>query len=226
MAMAQSERVYISRRKVAEKALALVDEVGVDALNIRRLGAELGVNGASLYYHYRSKDDILEAVARHVLRGLELPDTESDDWRGWLVQCNLSYRDTLMRHPNVVPILLRGSPGRYRPDVVIEYLTAAFVREGYSPDDIVWILEVLESFTIGLVLVANTETTDGQDRGPARNQAVFVAICRGLIEQMITVASITEPRRARSPAARARRVATAHGPGPAASRTGRATKAG
>src|ERR1700722_9536854 len=175
-------RIYISRREVAEKALVLVDAVGVEGFNIRSLGGLLGVNGASLYYHYRNKDDILEDVARHALRDLELPDPESEDWLAWLVACNLGYRNALLAHPNVVPILLRGAPGRYRPQFVMDYLTKIFDESGYRADDLEWMLEVLESFTIGLVLVSKTGTATGHDRGPANNAQQFEAILRGLIE--------------------------------------------
>ena len=62
----------ISRRGVAEAALQLIDEKGLEAFNIRKLGEMLGVNGASLYHPYNSKAEIFEDVARLVLGGVEL----------------------------------------------------------------------------------------------------------------------------------------------------------
>jgi AcrR family transcriptional regulator len=182
----------ISRRRVAEKALGLLDEVGVEGFNIRRLGTALGVNGASLYYHYPSKSEILEDVTRYVLSSLRLPDPSSDDWLDWLVECNLNYRDILLSHPNVIPLILKGNPGRYRPSSVEDYLAQCFENTGHSPDDIKWILEVVEAFAIGLVLVARSGIDIPGEVGPARNDTQFRSICRGLIELLVRTGKPTK----------------------------------
>ena len=57
--MGRPKQALISRRKTLEVALRIIDEEGLDALSIRRLGDELNVRGISLYHHFPSKEHIL-----------------------------------------------------------------------------------------------------------------------------------------------------------------------
>src|ERR671919_363897 len=63
----------LSRERVVEAGLKLVDREGVSALTMRRLGRELGVEAMSLYGYVRNKDDLVEAVVQRVYGELSLP---------------------------------------------------------------------------------------------------------------------------------------------------------
>src|SRR5207248_11528910 len=67
-------RERLTRERVVEAAIALVDAEGIDALTMRRLGKELGVEGMALYTHVENKDGLLNAVSQQILSELELPD--------------------------------------------------------------------------------------------------------------------------------------------------------
>ena len=60
------ERPRLSKRTVTESALKLADADGLDALTIRKLAQHLGVTPMALYWHFRSKEDLLEGVAEQV----------------------------------------------------------------------------------------------------------------------------------------------------------------
>ena len=111
-------------------ALALVDAEGLQGVSTRRLAAELGVRGPSLYNHFGTKDEILDAVADRVCAKVDLTMFEDGtDWRDALLAWGRSYRAALAAHPHIVPHLARG-PGR-RPsqlrmaDAVFGAMTAA-----------------------------------------------------------------------------------------------------
>ena len=55
-------REPLSRARVLDGAIALADREGIDALSMRRLGQELGIEAMSLYTHVRGKDDLLGPV--------------------------------------------------------------------------------------------------------------------------------------------------------------------
>lgn len=111
-AMARPRKPLLSTDRIVETARALVDAEGLAALSTRRLAAELGVSGPSLYNHFRTKDEILEAVADSVSTQVDLSMFEGDrDWRTALHDWALSYRSALRDHPNIVPVLAQG-PGR------------------------------------------------------------------------------------------------------------------
>jgi TetR/AcrR family tetracycline transcriptional repressor len=75
-----ASRVSLSRELVAERAVGLADAEGLDAITIRRLATELGVTPMALYWHYKTKDDLLDAAADRVLADLDLPASTAPSW--------------------------------------------------------------------------------------------------------------------------------------------------
>ena len=111
-AMARPRKPLLSTDRIVETARVLVDAEGLAAVSTRRLAAELGVSGPSLYNHFRTKDQILEAVADSVSAQVDLSMFEDGrDWRTALHDWAVSYRSALRDHPNIVPVLATG-PGR------------------------------------------------------------------------------------------------------------------
>ena len=84
------------RTRALEEALRIADSEGLDALSIRRLADGLGVKGASLYHHFKDKDEILDGVAFLALSDLGPPDDEALPWIDWLLQVARSYRQALL----------------------------------------------------------------------------------------------------------------------------------
>jgi AcrR family transcriptional regulator len=111
-AMARPRKPLLSTDRIVETARVLVDAEGLAAVSTRRLAAELGVSGPSLYNHFRTKDQILEAVADSVSAQVDLSMfSDGRDWRTALHDWAVSYRSALRDHPNIVPVLATG-PGR------------------------------------------------------------------------------------------------------------------
>ena len=72
-------REKLSRDRVIETALALMDDEGLEAVTMRRVGRELGVEAMSLYNHVEDKEDLLDGICEHVMSGFRFPEP-SDDW--------------------------------------------------------------------------------------------------------------------------------------------------
>ncbi|HKN92567.1 MAG TPA: TetR/AcrR family transcriptional regulator C-terminal domain-containing protein [Acidimicrobiia bacterium] len=98
-------RNTLSRAVIVAAALALVDEEGLEALTMPRLGTHLGVGTMSLYRHIEGKDDLLDGVAAQVLSGVTVPSGASDDWEGRVVGYLRSLRAEALRHPALARIL-------------------------------------------------------------------------------------------------------------------------
>ncbi|MEU3775078.1 TetR/AcrR family transcriptional regulator C-terminal domain-containing protein [Streptomyces sp. NPDC032472] len=150
--MARPRKPLLSRDRIVEAAGALVDAEGLEAVSTRRLAAALGVSGPSLYNHFRTKDEILDAVADAVSARVDLSMFEAgagQDWREALHDWAHSYRAALADHPNIVPVLARG-PGR-RPaglrlaDAVFGAMTAA----GWPPAQATRIGALMRYFILG-----------------------------------------------------------------------------
>lgn len=93
----------ISRDQVLKAALELVDDEGLDALSMRRLGERIGVEAMSLYGHVPNKEAVLDGVHEAVLQEMHVPAPECD-WAADLCGLALSFRATLLAHPNAVPL--------------------------------------------------------------------------------------------------------------------------
>lgn len=134
--MARPRKPLLSRDRIVEAASALVDAEGLDAVSTRRLAAELGVSGPSLYNHFRNKDEILDAVADAVSAKVDLSMFEEADPRDWpaaLHDWAVSYRAALAAHPHIVPVLAQG-PGRRPAGLrVADAVFGAMVRAGWPP---------------------------------------------------------------------------------------------
>ena len=97
----------ISKRKTLEAALRIIDTEGLDALSVRRLAVELNVNAASLYHHFRNKDEILVGAAQLALAEVRTPDTRDEPWQSWLQRNGDRLRRALVAHPDLIPIMMR-----------------------------------------------------------------------------------------------------------------------
>ena len=91
-------RTPLSRERVLQAAVDLADREGIDALSMRRLGAELGVEAMSLYNHVAGKDDLLDGMADRVVGEID-PATGDGGWKQALRTRILSARRTMLRHP-------------------------------------------------------------------------------------------------------------------------------
>ncbi|ATW47742.1 TetR/AcrR family transcriptional regulator [Streptomyces peucetius] len=153
--MARPRKPLLSRDRIVETASALVDAEGLDAVSTRRLAAELGVSGPSLYNHFRNKDEILDAVADAVSARVDLSMFDEDDGRDWRTSLHdwaVSYRAALSAHPNTVPVLARG-PGRRPAGLkVADAVFGAMVRAGWPPAQATSIGALMRYFITGSAL--------------------------------------------------------------------------
>ncbi|MER6533978.1 TetR/AcrR family transcriptional regulator [Streptomyces sp. 900105755] len=156
--MARPRKPLLSTDRIVRAARELVDAEGLAAVSTRRLAAELGVSGPSLYNHFRTKDEILEAVADSVSAQVDLSMFEDlgrdagRDWRTALHDWAVSYRAALRAHPNIVPVLARG-PGRRPAGLrLADVVYGAMVDAGWPPAQATSIGALMRYFIMGSAL--------------------------------------------------------------------------
>lgn len=152
-AMARPRKPLLSTDRIVATARDLVDREGLAAVSTRRLAAELGVSGPSLYNHFRTKDEILEAVADSVSALVDLSMFEDGrDWRTALHDWAVSYRAALRDHPNIVPVLATG-PGRRPAGLKLaDAVYGAMVDAGWPPAQATSIGALMRYFIMGSAL--------------------------------------------------------------------------
>jgi TetR/AcrR family transcriptional regulator, tetracycline repressor protein len=99
-------RARLSKRAVVDRALKLADADGLDALTIRKLAQDLGVTPMALYWHFRSKDDLLQAVAEQVWGLIEVRVDPAVPWWAQLQAGLESLVRVLRAHPAAPQLLL------------------------------------------------------------------------------------------------------------------------
>jgi len=170
-------RKPLSRERILAAALELVDEQGIDALSMRKLGQALGYEAMSLYNHVSNKDDLLDGILDLVLS--EIEPLDQDGGLAAIRTSSLSAHEALRRHPWAAGQLTAS--GRIRP-ARIEFMNAllgALRNAGFSAETTYHAYHVLDAHIIGFSL---WEASHGQI--PAEIDDV-----RAFIDQMVPAAT-------------------------------------
>jgi AcrR family transcriptional regulator len=146
--MSGERRMPLNRARVLEAAIGLADREGIDAVSMRRLGQELGVEAMSLYTHVESKDDLLDGIADAIVAQVPV-DRTSADWQAALRRTILGARAMLLHHPWAARIIeTRTEPGpstlRY-----MDAIAGILLGGGFSADLAHHALHVLGSRVLG-----------------------------------------------------------------------------
>ena len=110
--MAATRRKPLNRERILDTALALVDDEGIEALSMRKLGQALGYEAMSLYNHVANKDDLLDGMLDLVLAEMEPP--APDGGFPAIRTAALSAHEALKRHPWAAGMLMSPA-GSVRP---------------------------------------------------------------------------------------------------------------
>lgn len=88
----------LNRQRVLEAAVTLADEIGIDALSMRRLSQELGVVPMALYKHVANREELVDGMVDLLIQEIE-PPLADVDWKVGVRHRVLSARRALLRHP-------------------------------------------------------------------------------------------------------------------------------
>lgn len=165
--MSTTTRVPLSRDRVAGAALAFIDEHGLAALSMRKLGAELGVEAMSLYNHVANKDDLLDAVSE-ILYGdvLARLDRTLSAWQDELRDLARTFRRVATEHQNAIPIFLdRVTPSRVKYEFLARCF-GIFTSAGFDTKEAAVAFDISASWALGAIrqelgLMADLERMGG-----------------------------------------------------------------
>ncbi|KXW78628.1 transcriptional regulator [Mycolicibacterium phlei] len=135
------ERGSINPDDIIKGAFELAEQVGIDNLSMPLLGKHLGVGVTSIYWYFRKKDDLLNAMTDRALRQyvFETPYVEAKDWRETLRNHARTMRKTFIGNPILCDLILIRSALSPRTAKVgvqeVEKAIASLVEAGLSPED-------------------------------------------------------------------------------------------
>lgn len=99
---ARSREIRLTRDLILETALTFVDTHGVEALSMRKLAAELGVNPMSLYHHVENKAAVLDGITRLVTEGAREVVVGPGTWQEQLYDLAYEFRALSLAHPSLI----------------------------------------------------------------------------------------------------------------------------
>jgi TetR/AcrR family transcriptional regulator, tetracycline repressor protein len=160
-------RATLTRERIIEKAIEFVDDRGLSALTMRRLGKELGVEAMSLYRYVNGREDLLEGIVDRLVEQLHLrPDDGElgpvDGWQAYLQWLAHGVRGLAVDHPHVFPLIATRHPAApwLRPPLrslrVVEEFLTTLIERGFSDERAVTAYRSFSSFLLGHLLLEVT----------------------------------------------------------------------
>jgi TetR/AcrR family tetracycline transcriptional repressor len=151
--MKKTDRSRLHRDDVLSAALDLLNEVGIDALSTRKLAERLGVQSPTLYWHFKSKGALLDAMSAAVMRRSRAPSTPGpqDDWYDWILADGRSFRRALLAFRDGARLHAGTRPGEAQRES-IEARLRLLCAAGFEPGAATLLLMSVGRFVVGWVL--------------------------------------------------------------------------
>ena len=131
------ERGSINPDDIIKGAFELAEQVGIDNVSMPLLGKHLGVGVTSIYWYFRKKDDLLNAMTLRRY-AFATPYVEAKDWRETLANHARSMRETFNGNPILCDlILIRSALSPRAAEVGVQEVEKAInslVEAGLSPE--------------------------------------------------------------------------------------------
>jgi AcrR family transcriptional regulator len=172
---AKDVRPRLSRERVLQAAVALADESGIEALSMRKLGEQVGVEAMSLYKHVANKDDLVDGMVDSVFAELELARDEPS-WRTAVRGRAVSVRTVLKRHPWAVPLMQsRTNPG---PSTLghLDALIGILRGAGFSVALTAHALSVVDAYVYGFAMQEKALPFDSEERSTEVIEHILAAM--------------------------------------------------
>ena len=163
-APAGTKPLGLSRESIADAAIELIEQHGLERLSMRTLASTIGCGTMSLYSYVKNRDDLVESIVEAMVERSRLPDIASerfDSWQDLARALSHAYRDLAFRYPNAHELLALAPYDRGPAAPHLEALARAFQRAGLSEDRSYEALGALDAYVVGFLLASVRSTLTG-----------------------------------------------------------------
>ncbi|MER7661987.1 TetR/AcrR family transcriptional regulator C-terminal domain-containing protein [Streptomyces sp. NPDC096193] len=169
-------REPLSRERIIESALRIIDDEGVEALSMRRIAAALGVQAMSLYNHVGGKADVLDGVTEYITTDMQITRHSRDSWEDGIRSVAHAFRRASLRHPRAGELVLTrqlNSPGVLP---TIDCSLEVLLEHGFEEANAVHALRLLVAFQVGsLMREFHSPAFQGEDESGVREREELLA---------------------------------------------------
>ncbi|MFJ9178807.1 TetR/AcrR family transcriptional regulator C-terminal domain-containing protein [Streptomyces sp. NPDC102360] len=155
----QNEKPRLDRSHVADTALDLLNDVGLEGLTLRAIAKQLNVQAPALYWHFKNKQALLDEMATVMFRrmtrageaGGEASYEPAGSWQEWLIQGNRQLRATLLDYRDGAKVFSgsRFTGTDHGPE--LEANLRLLIDAGFTADQAAWASTTAYMYTLGFV---------------------------------------------------------------------------
>ena len=143
----------LARDRIVAAAMSIIDAEGLDALSMRRLGAELGVNPMAAYYHVPNKAALYDLVLEAVMAGVDMSGIDqSASHAEQLKQAARAYRAAILAHPRAIPVLAARSVRTAAALRPVEPFLGILFAAGLTADEALAAVDAVAQYILGGVV--------------------------------------------------------------------------
>jgi TetR/AcrR family transcriptional regulator, tetracycline repressor protein len=155
----------IDQQKIVRTALRLLDRIGLESLSMRRLSDELGVHVSALYWHFKNKQALIDAMAKAISSPFSTAGLSDDlAWDSWLEEIGRAWRKMMLSHRDGALVITAVRP-HSEHFVFIERILKKLVVSGFTESEAIQGFFTMTSYVLGFVL----EEQRGPKRGESRS---------------------------------------------------------
>lgn len=141
-----------TREDIAQAALALIDDAGLNAFSTRKLGARVGLQAMSLYHYFPSREALLDAACDRLIAEVPLPNPRRSGWRRGIQELARQYRAMGHRHLRAIPLLAQRCPTSPAMQGFLDALAGLLLKAGLSPAAAAEWLLIQRDYVIGSLM--------------------------------------------------------------------------
>ena len=152
----------VDRQRILDTALEVLNEVGIDALSTRAIAQRLGVQQPALYWHFKNKRALLDAINGEILaRAHEARVPRAGEtWQDFVRRNGRSFRTALLSYRDGARVHAgtEADPGDLNH---VETQAAFLVAAGFTPGQAMQLFVAVGRYVVGCVLEEQASPIDG-----------------------------------------------------------------
>ncbi|MBB3460196.1 tetracycline resistance transcriptional repressor TetR [Rhizobium sp. BK377] len=155
----------VDRAQIVDEALKLLNEVGIDALSTRMLAERLDVRQPALYWHFKSKRALVEAMAEEIMARGHTHDWSvvPENWREFMLENARDFRRTLLSYRDGARVHA-GTETSPQDLPNVEAHIAVLVGAGIEAEFAMELLVAVARYTVGCVIEEQAEPPPEQEK--------------------------------------------------------------
>jgi AcrR family transcriptional regulator len=181
----------LDRQQIIQTALDLLQKGGAKSISTRRLSEQLGIKSSSLYYHFESKQQLLDYLTAAMLAPVWRSPHGGESWQQWLTQIAQDLRRQLHAFKDSTLVVPGTTPPQDFAGESVALLYKPLLQAGFPPDQARYVLFTVLRFVAGWTWDEQVASSRGADRPAAINNEGFEfgirVIVRGLDAELQSI---------------------------------------